>query len=63
MRATRESLEEGGQMQDQEANNVDLDDPAEQGRYGERDIPPQYRREQIANRTPEEPADDRQSER
>jgi hypothetical protein len=50
-------------MADPEAKNVDLDDPAEQGRYGDRDMPPQYRREPVMNRQPEESRDDRQSER
>ena len=50
-------------MPETEANDIDLDDPAEQGRYGDRDMPPQYRSEQVMNRKPEESRDDRQSDR
>ena len=55
-------------MREMTADDLDPDDPAEQGRRGDRDMPPEDRPEYITNshvqnKVPEEPRDERQSER
>jgi hypothetical protein len=44
-------------------DDVNNDDPAEQGRYGDRDMPSGYRRDSVVNADADEADDERQSDR